>query len=157
MGGDLKIVSREQLHGVFAVFDGNTATAFIGESNGIGPKVGCDGLWPAMFGVHNHGACPILQVTNTPLRYPILEVSVHATKCQLLSLLVTIESKTIVREAAVVAVIALDLDVVTERVPFKGMFRSERLHGAVGFLHVHKGEAAEVINENGGAGKSFVG
>ena len=106
--------------------------------------------------MHDHGACPILQVPNASLCQSSLEVGVDAAKCQLLSLDVTIASESRVGESAVVAVIAFDLDVVAERVEFECMFGGEGLGSAVGLLHVNVGEATEVVDEDGCAGEALV-
>ena len=110
-----------------------------------------------MLGVHNHRTSPILQVSNAPLCDAVLEVSVDATKCQLLSLNLTIESKSIVRETSIVSMISLDGDVVTVRITFECLFGRERLDGVVRFLHVYIGEATEMIDEHRGASETFVG
>lgn len=154
----LEVVSCEQLQWVLSFLYWDAPAAFVCQPEGVGPEVGGDGgAGPAMFGVHNHGACAILQVSDAALRNAVLKVCVDPAKCKALSLLNAVVAEGVLGEPSVVAVIVLDGDVARPCEALESVFGSESFDCTGRFLKMNVCQSTEMIDEDGGASEALCG
>ncbi len=82
----------------------------VGHLQSVGPEVGLDGLRPPVAGVDHHCAGQVLQVPDPFLRNAILEMGIGPTVGDGLSARRDVGHKFVLGEAAVVGMVAFDLD-----------------------------------------------
>jgi hypothetical protein len=133
---DLEVVACEELHRILGVFEEDATAALVCQTQGVRPKVGGDGGGPAMFGVHDHGSCSILEVADFPFSDAVLEMGVDAAEREGLTLLSTVRPEDVVGKAAVVTVVLVNGDVVPTSEQLEGVFGGKCLDSTGGFLHV---------------------
>ena len=91
------------------------------------------------------------EIADGALGNPVLKMGIHATEGELLSCFVAGLLEGVVVEAPVVAVVVEYPHAVLGGECLKGAFGSERFCGCIVDLEVDKAQAAEVVNEDGGA------
>jgi len=91
------------------------------------------------------------EIANGALGDAILEVGIHAAEGELLSHVLAGLLEGIVVEVPIVAVVVEDLHAVLGDECLEGAFGSESFRGCIVDLEVDEAQAAEVVNEDGGA------
>ena len=87
-----------------------------------------------MLGVHEHGACRVLEIANAFLGESILKMGVDASEGDRLMAFSTVIHEGVFREATVVGMVVLDGHAVGTGVGFEGTFGLDGLLGVRRFL-----------------------
>ena len=81
-------------------------------ANCIWPEFSRDSSGPSCFCVENRGARCFLQVSNAFFSHSILEMCIHSTECDFLTLSCYVSEPKVVGETSVVGMIMLDMYIV---------------------------------------------
>ena len=91
------------------------------------------------------------EIADGVLGDAVLKMGIHATEGELLSRVVAGLLEGVVVEAPIVAVVVEDLHAMLGCECLEGMFGSESFRGSIVDLEVDNAQAAEVVDEDGGA------
>ena len=128
----------------------------IGVANPVRPKVSTCCI-PFSLGVYEHRSGGVLEIAYAFLRNTVLVMCVHSTEGNGLSLSRDVLLEGVLGKASIFRVVVADVDSVSACPSLERLLGLYRLIGLGCALHVHKGETAIVVDEDGSGSVSCSG